>query len=271
MTSIEPTGPQGGSVEHTLGASEYQAAKHGPGMKTGSQAARLTTDQLNQIAVYVRDFLIDSARSSDQDWVESFPRAAEHRWQHTLNVVKNAEGILAGEGAVEPEVSIVRAAALLHDVSMFVCDHSVHGQVSADMATEYLKEHGLAPDLINRIHRAIAEHGTSLGDLLPEEQGAQFSWEGRVLLEADILDKLGASAIANGLMYLGEQGKLNFEARRELIQGPTYQRAEFFKDYLWTGTGKRMAGNRFARFERFLESLAEEIVDLELPAWDPDH
>ncbi len=183
--------------------------------------------------------------------MRSFPRAADHRWQHTLNVVANAEEILLGEGADEETVSVMRVAALMHDISMFTCDHSIHGRVSAEMASEYLLEHEFSPDFVSRVSTAIAEHGTDFGDLPSSEQGEQFSWEGKVLIEADILDKLGASAVTNGLMYLGKQEKLNFEAREELLSSSSYDRADFFKDYFWTETGRKMAKRRFS----FLKSI----------------
>jgi HD superfamily phosphodiesterase len=228
----------------------------------------IKNDDLLMIAEYVREFLHESVETSEQGWVKSFPRAAEHRWQHTLNVLENAEKILGGEGSSDEDVAVVRVAALLHDVSMFTCDHSIHGQVSADMATEFLRDNGFDLEFVNRVSRAIAEHGTDFGDLPPSEQGDQFSWEGKVLVEADILDKLGASTIANGLMHLGEQHKLNFEAREGLLNGPTFKRANFFKDYFWTETGKRIARRRFSFFQDFLDRLEEEVVEYSLPGWE---
>ena len=59
----------------------------------------ITKDQLLEIGAYVKDYLKESAASSDQEWLKSFPRAADYRWQHTLNVLANAEKILVGEGA----------------------------------------------------------------------------------------------------------------------------------------------------------------------------
>lgn len=224
-------------------------------------------DQLRTTAEHVRRFLHESARTSELEWVAEFPRAAVHRWQHTLNVLENANKILAGEGATAETAAVVQAAALLHDVSMFTCDHSVHGQVSADMATEYLLSLGIDPEAVKRVSRAIAEHGTDLGDLPPLEQGELYSWEGKVLMEADILDKLGASAITSGLMHLGEQLKLDFEAREGLLQGAVYRRAEFFKDYIWTDTGKRMAERRYGFFLEYLERLQEEVVEWDMPGF----
>ena len=83
--------------------------------------------------------------------------------------------------------------------------------------------------------------------------------------EADILDKLGASAITDSLLMLGKRDLLGFQARRELAEGRAMQRASFFKDYIWTGTGKRLAEQRFSFFLHFLEQLAEEVVETSDP------
>lgn len=133
------------------------------------------------------------------------------------------------------------------------------------MAREYLLESNFSRDFVERVSIAIAEHGTEFGDLPPAKQGEQFSWEGKVLVEADILDKLGASAVTSGLMYLGKQDKLNFDARKGLLDSSTYERAEFFKDYFWTKTGKEMAKRRFAFFGEYLDRLQEEVVETDMP------
>jgi uncharacterized protein len=225
----------------------------------------ITNDQFLQICNYTRQYLIETAVKSEQAWLKGFPRAAEHRWQHTLNVLRNAEMILDGEKAAEDVRDVVRVAVILHDISMFVCDHEIHGQVSAEIAEKYLMEQGYPNDFVAKVARAVAEHGTDLGPLPPDEQGKLFSFEGIVVLEADILDKLGASAITDTLLSLGRKNQLGFECRNELSNGRAMERAAFFKDYIWTETGKRMAEQRFNFFLKFLEQLGEEVVENSMP------
>jgi uncharacterized protein len=225
----------------------------------------LTEEQFGHLCQFTRTYLNDSAAANKQEWLKDFPRTAEHRWQHTLNVLSNAEKILAGEMASVDQVAVVRTAVILHDISIFVCDHEAHGRVSAEIAEEHLLEQGYPQDFANRVTRAIAEHGTDLGPLPPEEQGALFSWEGKVVLEADILDKLGASTIADTLLSLGKKDKLGFECRKELSEGRAMERVSFFKDYIWTETGKHMAEQRFAFFLKFLEQLEEEVFEKSIP------
>jgi uncharacterized protein len=221
----------------------------------------LIKEQLGQIANYTRQYLYETHAKREDEWAKKFPRSAVHRWQHTLNVLHNAEQILAGEHASDESTDIVRVAVILHDISMFVCDHEIHGRVSAEIAEKYLTEQGYPSEFVSRVARAVAEHGTDLGPLPPEQQGEFFSWEGKVVLEADILDKLGASTITDSLLTMGKKDRLGFESRRELAEGRAMERAAFFKDYIWTETGKRMAEQRFAFFQKFLEQLADEVVE----------
>jgi HD superfamily phosphodiesterase len=225
----------------------------------------ITNDQFMRICNFTREYLKETAAVSEQAWLKRFPRAAEHRWQHTLNVLHNAETILAGERASEDMADVVRVAVILHDISMFVCDHEIHGRVSAEIAEKYLLEEGYPNDFVAKVTRAIAEHGTDLGPLPPEEQGKHFSWEGKVVLEADILDKLGASTITDTLLSLGAKDRLGFECRAELSNGRAMQRAAFFKDYIWTETGRSMAEKRFDFFIKFLDQLGQEVVEHSIP------
>jgi HD superfamily phosphodiesterase len=221
----------------------------------------ITDQQFSSLCDFTRQYLKETSYKSGDAWLKNFPRAADHRWQHTLNVLRNAETILANEGADNDTTDVVRVAVILHDISIFVCDHEIHGRVSAEIAEKHLLEQGYPAEFVAKVARAIAEHGTDLGPLLPDEQGELFSWEGKVVLEADILDKLGASTITDSLLSLGKRDRLGFECLRELSQGRAMERAMAFKDYIWTGTGRRMAEKRFAFFHKFLEQLAEEVVE----------
>jgi len=226
----------------------------------------ITDQQFTHLCDFTQQYLKKTASECKDAWLENFPRAADHRWQHTLNVLRNAETILAGEGADNDTAAVVRVAVILHDISMFVCDHEIHGRVSAEIAEKHLLEQGYPKEFVDMVTRAVAEHGTDLGPLPPDEQGALFSWEGKVVLEADILDKLGASTITDTLLSLGKKDRLGYECRKELSQGRAMERAAFFKDYIWTETGRHMAQQRFAFFQKFLEQLAGEVVESSAPS-----
>lgn len=213
-----------------------------------------------QIAEFTRHHLMDSASRRTQEQVEAFPRAGEYRWRHTLNVFKNAERIIDGEAYDVGTDGVIRVAAIMHDIAMFDCDHAVHGECRARIAEKYLSEQGLPESFVASVRKAIAEHGVDFDRFFPEEMGDTFSVPGKVLIEADILDKLGASAVTVGMLILGREGKLPHECRQELERGQALDRARYFKDYIWTATARQLARDRFGFFETYLARLADEVV-----------
>lgn len=221
----------------------------------------LTKEELGRIAEYTRQYLYETGAKREAEWVRKQPRSPEYRWQHTLNVLRNAEQILVGEKTSDESADVVRVAVIMHDISKFTCDGAVHAQVGAEVAEKYLMEQGYPRIFVDRVALAIAEHGKDFGPISPEQQGELLSWEGKVLIEADILDKLGARAVTDILLMMGKKDRLSIEALKELAEGRPMQRAISCKDYIWTETGKRMAEQRFAFFQRFVEQLADEVVE----------
>lgn len=176
-------------------------------------------------------------------------------------MLENAERIIAGEAFKPEEASIIRVAAVMHDIAMFDCDHADHGEVGAQLAETYLADEGYPESFATSVRQAIAEHGVDFDSLSPDEMGEAFSLAGKVLIEADILDKLGGSAVVTGLLLFGKEGRLPHECRLELEQGRAMERARFFKEYIWSETARRMAQERFHFFEAFLARLADEVVE----------
>lgn len=221
----------------------------------------LTQQQLDVICEFTNRYLEESASKSNQSRFKDSPRSAEYRWQHTLNVLKNAERILQEEKLDQRTVDVVKVSAVMHDISVFVCDHTIHGQVSAELAQQYLTDQGFSNDFIHNVAQAIAEHGVDFDTLTPEEMGTRFSLEGKILIEADLLDKFGASAVTNALLVLGKKGLLPSECYVALNESIQLQRAKYFRDYIWSETGKKMRDNRFGFFVAFLEQLSQEVVE----------
>jgi HD superfamily phosphodiesterase len=224
----------------------------------------MTKEEMRRIAEYTRQYFNDTGAKRDGERARTHPRSAEHRWQHTLNVLHNAEQILAGENAGDESTDIVRVAAIMHDISKFTCPGEIHAQVSAEIATSYLIEQGFSQGFVERVARAIAEHGSCFGPLPLEQQAKLLSWEGKVVREADTLDKLGASALTDKLLMFGKKDLLGCECRRELTEGGMLQRSVFIKQYMWTETGKRLAEQRFAFFQMFVDQLADEVVEVSI-------
>ena len=221
----------------------------------------LSKEDLGRIADYTRQYLYETGAKRDAEHIRTRPRSIDYRWQHTLNVLRNAEQILVGENASDESAEIVRVAVIMHDISKFACESAVHAQVGAEVAQKFLTEEGYPKEFVERVARAIAEHGAIFSPLPPDQLGDLLSWEGKIVREADTLDKLGASAITDALLRLGKQDRLGFECLRELAEGRMMERAVFARQYIWTETGKRMAEQRFAFFKKFIEQLKEEVVE----------
>ena len=128
-----------------------------------------------------------------------------HGFQH-VDRVRGWALHIAREEAY-PDLEIVEAAALLHDVGLAaVTDRRDHGQVGAEMATRFLREHELfAEEDIVAIAEAIQAHNA------PPGGGGLL---GTILREADTLDALGAVGVMRAFAskyekppYVGQQVK----------------------------------------------------------------
>ena len=58
-----------------------------------------------------------------------------------------------------------------------------------------------------------------------------------------------------------KQCLLPFECRAALNEGIPLQRAKYFRNCVWTETGKKMRDNRLGFFLAYLDQLSEEVVE----------
>jgi uncharacterized protein len=171
-----------------------------------------------------------------------------HSFEHTMRVFSIARE-LAEDCSVSKEV--LEAAALLHDVGR--PDEDVtgvsHSISSGEMSKPLLKELGYTEDEIERIVNAIRTHRFSEG-LEPD------TMEGMILSDADKLDAIGAIGVYRAIAQAeatgkGMEGFLN-HADEKLLK---------LKDLMHTDSGKRLALERHATLQRFVDDLRAEISD----------
>src|SRR5258708_6548968 len=223
----------------------------------------LTEAQRNKIASYVRRYII---RTAERHGHQNATLRANARWMHTLNVRQNLMAILQRENP-SPEVrDICEVAAFFHDVDHYTVQLEYHAERGAETASRFLTKEGYPPDFVQRVAYIIKEHNRDLEDDRPVEQQVQqiiasLNLEARMVMDADTLDKIGASNILQSVASMASSSNRPVaEAAGELTSGWPLQRAHLWKEMLSTPTGQKMGAQRLAFYENFLQQIADEIV-----------
>jgi hypothetical protein len=215
-----------------------------------------------KIADYVRRYMLKHATAGDPVYGEQ--RATSRYW-HTLSVYRNLNEILIGEKADDHTREICEIAALFHDVDSYSVEHAYHGERGAETATKYLrKEGGYDEALITAVAQAIRDHNYEFDDeRSAAEQVAEitrsYSKASLYVLDADMLDKIGASNALAALMSMRLDKKHAYEAAKILGTWPL-ERAQFWYDLLTTKTGRQMGAQRFGFYQQLLKQLEIEIA-----------
>ncbi len=105
------------------------------------------------------------------------------RFEHTMRVYRWAIKLQAKVGG---DLEIIALSALLHDIGWD--DDRPHGDVGAEMAVEYLDSIGVDPVKIGRIGEIIRRHSD-------KDTGDELSIECQIVMDADLLDEVGAVSI----------------------------------------------------------------------------
>ena len=219
----------------------------------------LTERDLEAMKTFVYEYLEASVRNEDEGGrMRWYPwHSAEYRFNHTLNVMHLAEKIAEAEGA---DVDVVRVAALFHDVAKLDADQDVHAKEGARVASEYLTARGEYPEtFVERVCAVIEEHSYQ-GDV------REVSPESQCLIEADLLDKVGANGTALILLRMGYEARTHMDAA-EMVDR-VLQRGREASARIRSDTGESLAHERLKRVKWFREWLESEVPEME--ATGPD-
>jgi uncharacterized protein len=189
-----------------------------------------------------------------------------HDWFHIQRVFSNAQLIAKTE---DVDLFIVSLGALLHDIAdakFYDGDETVGPKI----AREFLESEHVDENIIVHIQNII--NYISFKSSL--EKGEKFSSpELDVIQDADRLDAIGAIGIARCFNYGGFKNRAmhdpkiapNLNMTKEEYKkssAPTinhfYEKLLLLKDNMNTKTGKRIAANRHAYMEGFLEQFYGE-------------
>lgn len=222
----------------------------------------VSTEQWQAIALYTRSYILRTAENFGH---RNAAARASARWTHSLNVLRNLDHILAGEGVPAPLQAICRVAALMHDIDHYTVDAAYHAQRGAETAGKFLLKQGFDDSFVQQVRQIIAGHHLDLVDDSPLEDLVQeiiatHSYPTRLVMDADTLDKVGATNGLQAIMTMVQNGAKIPDIARELAEGWPLQRASLWKQLLTTPTGKQLGVARFQFYETLATQIASEIV-----------
>ena len=220
--------------------------------------------EFEEMKAFVHDYLAASVENEeDGGRMRWYPwHSAEYRFNHILNVVDLAAEIAREEGA---NVDVTRVAALFHDIAKLEVDQDRHAEEGARIAREYLQSHGDYPaSFVEEVCAAVERHSYQ-GDL------NDLPLETRCLIEADVLDKVGANGAALMLLRMGYESRDHVDSA-EMV-GRVLERGRDARERIESDTAESIAHRRLKRVKWFREWLESEVavVDLDGGAGDvPD-
>ena len=150
-------------------------------------------------------------------------------------------------------------AAYLHDISTASQGFQQHHIASAQMAVEFLQTQQVAPELVQKVERAILTHMTPR----TAEQGNMFSLEGNILYDADKLGRLSGLAVVTSLIELGAR-YTNKAVTGDMLSAMLRHIEERFIDLyqsLNTEPARDMAREKFNNTLAFLDGVIEHLND----------
>jgi uncharacterized protein len=216
-----------------------------------SSVSETEYDEMRQ---FVSDYLTASVENEeDGGRMRWYPwHSAEYRFNHILNVEELAAKIAEREGA---DVDVVRVAALFHDIAKLDADQDVHAEEGARVAREFLASHGDYPQsFVEQVCQSVEDHSYQ-GPL------SDVSLETRCLIEADILDKVGANGTALMLLRMGYEARTHMDAA-EMIER-VLERGRDASRRIESDTAEGIAHRRLKRVKWFREWLEDEVPEMD--------
>ncbi|WP_439025842.1 HD domain-containing protein [Haloarchaeobius sp. DT45] len=223
--------------------------------------SRVTDQEFEAMKEFVYDYLLASVENEDEGGrMRWYPwHSAEYRHNHILNVVDLATKIARREGA---DVDVTRVAALFHDIAKLDADQEVHAEEGARVARTYLESQGEFPaSFVDQVCRAVEDHSYQ-GDL------SDLPLETQCLIEADILDKVGANGTALMLLRMGYEARTHMDAS-EMVDR-VLERGKDAATRIESDAAESIAHQRLKRVKWFREWLEEEVSEMERDEHDFD-
>ena len=214
----------------------------------------VSDEEFEEMKAFVHDYLEASVESEDDGGrMRWYPwHSAAYRFNHILNVVDLAAEIAREESA---NVDVTRVAALFHDIAKLEVDQDRHAEEGARIAREFLETHGDYPEsFIEEVTVAVRDH--SYQGLLTD-----LSLETRCLIEADLLDKVGANGMALMLLRMGYESRTHMDTA-EMV-GRVLDRGQDARERVESDTAESIVHRRLKRVKWFQEWLEAEVTEMD--------
>ena len=203
---------------------------------------------------FVHDYLVASVATEDDGGrMRWYPwHSAEYRFNHIRNVVEIAAEIARGEGA---NVDVTRVGAMFHDVAKLEVDQDRHAEAGARIAREYLEAHADYPQsFVDQVCRSVRDHSYQ-GDL------TELPLETRCLIEADLLDKVGANGAVLLLLRMGYESRTHMDAATMVDR--VRKRGQEVRERVHSRTANDIAHRRLTRVKWLREWIEAEVAGVE--------
>ena len=186
-----------------------------------------------------------------------------HDYFHTLRVYKLATRIAEYENA---DLLTVQLAALLHDVDDIKLSPATHA--NKDRAVGFLREHGVAEEMIKTICEIIGEISFKGTDTVVPK-----TIEGKCVQDADRLDAIGAIGIARTFAFGGNHKQAIYDPDIKPVVNLSekdyrnhvstainhfYEKLLLLKDMMNTPTAKKIANERHEYMRGYIAEFLDE-------------
>lgn len=147
------------------------------------------------------------------------------------------------------DLDIIVLAALLHDIGWD--EVRPHGEVGAEIAVDYLDSLGVDPEKIAKIGEIIMMHSD-------KDTEAELSLECKIVMDADLLDEVGAIGILWDAMATAQEDEASYKRAYYRIKNfyrinkPKIKRCK-------TDAGRVEYNKRMQLIEEFIFQLEKEL------------
>jgi uncharacterized protein len=169
-----------------------------------------------------------------------------NRFIHTKRVVRWAQRIHEVEGG---DWEVIHIACLLHDIGWE--EKRNHAIVSKELADQYMSALNYNCDKKRKVLEAIGNHNM-------RENNDGLNIESYIVMDADILDEVGALSILWDAMAEGSKPTATYKSAYERIVSYS-ERTEERKNRLRTKTGRCFYEERVKFIKKYIEELEYEL------------